>query len=154
MLHYTGGRCVHEFAVQAVLPQHEAGNYTDGIAQREAIDVRSESFDGAGGLVPEDGWEGRLGDVLAGPEHHLGAVQTHRLDPDLDLAGLRRRYRHVLDLEDLGAPDFMEAYDARHGLFPVVGAIPADRGWAGVSNLRTGDCCDNLLVSARGDEWK
>ena len=75
MLHHPEGRRVHELAVQAVLAEQEAGHDADGIADREALHVLSERLDGAGRLVADDGREGRLSHVLAGPEHDLGPVE-------------------------------------------------------------------------------
>jgi hypothetical protein len=46
-----------------------------------------------------DGQEPRPRDVLAGSEHHLGAVHSERMDADLNLAFPRRR---DLDPQDFG----------------------------------------------------
>src|SRR5262249_40612282 len=47
-------------------------------------------------------------------EHRLGAIETQRLDADLDLALPRRRDVELLDLQDLGPANLVESYYPCH----------------------------------------
>jgi hypothetical protein len=62
----------------------------------------------------------RLPYVLAGSEHHLGAVQSQRVDADPDLTFPGRRDPDLLDPQDLGAAGLVKAHGSRHGLLLLI----------------------------------
>src|SRR5262245_932857 len=109
-------RGAHEVAVDPVVVHGEGRDGADRIADLEPVAARADGGDRPGRLIPDAGREIGLFDVLAPAEHRLGAIETQRLDADLNLAFPGRRDVELLDLQDRGSAGLVESYYPCHGV--------------------------------------
>src|SRR5262245_58193051 len=107
-------RGIGEVAVETVVVRRKARDGADRVADLEALRARTERGNGPGRLVTQA--SGQLGvfQVLPAAEHRLGAVQSQRLDADLDFALPGWGNLNVFKLMDFRAADLVKPHDARH----------------------------------------
>ena len=107
-------RSVRQLAVEGVVIQVEAGDDADRVADRKTLDPFTDGGNRSRRLVSVSSRKLGVRDILAGAEHHLGAVESQRFDADLHLALSGGRNFDILDPEDFGPTDLVKSYDSRH----------------------------------------
>jgi hypothetical protein len=95
----------------------------DSIANLDPLPARADGDNRPGRLTPDAGWEIGLIDVLAPAEHRLGAIESQRLDTDLDLALPGRPDVELLDLQNFGPAGLVESYYPCHGVLLLTNGV-------------------------------
>src|SRR5690606_40529424 len=98
----------------AVLPLLDHRQNADAIADRMALDVRTQRLDRADALVADQARQLRLHRIAPGAVHRLGAIETDGFDADADLAGAGLADIDVLDLPNFGPAERVVAADLGH----------------------------------------
>jgi len=107
-------RDVRKVAVEPVGVQREAWDGADRIADLEALDARPNRGNGSRRLVPRSSGKLRFFQILAAAKHSLSAVESQRVDANLNLIIHGWRDLDLLNLEDFGSTDLMKSHDSRH----------------------------------------
>src|SRR5262245_22776231 len=103
-------RCVRQVAVKAIVIGIKAGNDADSVADLETADPipdggnRSRSFIARTSRKPGSRY------ISARSKHHLCAVQSQRVDADLDFALCWRKNFDLFDLQNFRATDLMKSH--------------------------------------------
>ena len=106
------------FTIAAVLRHAERRDGTDPISHLEARHTGADGLDDTGAFVPDVRGKLRNLQILAGPEHALGPIQTQCLHLDAYLALFRGRYIDVLNPQHFRTTGLSKTNHTRHGIHP------------------------------------
>src|SRR5262249_45003879 len=104
-------------AEHAILVRGERRYRRYALVQPPGVDICSDGSHDPGSLVSHCRRQAGRFQVVPLHEHRFRTIQTDCVDPQRDFAlgGLPRRY--ILDFEDLGSPQLVEAHYSRHFIF-------------------------------------
>ena len=106
---------VGQLAIGAPARDVQRRYHADRIACSEAAHRTADGFDHAGRFVAQPAGELRFLQIGAVAEHHLGAVQADRLDPDLDFVGGGGGNVDIVDAQHIDGAIFVDADNLAHG---------------------------------------